>query len=98
MVAADAEAWGGLLDTVVWLDASDDVLLERINARAKDHRLKGDATREAYAVLERSRADYEAVLARMTAAGTGPTVVRFDTTARSPQEIAEDVLAMIPPP
>ena len=46
-------AWGSLLDVVVWLDASDAVLLERIDARDKEHRLKGAGITRGVAVLAR---------------------------------------------
>ena len=37
-----AQAWASLLDTVILLDAADEILLERISGRSKPHRLKAD--------------------------------------------------------
>jgi AAA domain len=84
--------WRPILDAVVWLDAPDDVLVERINARAKRHALKGAPAPAAIDVLTRARADYEALLARLEADEAGPLVLRFDTSHASADEVADRVL------
>lgn len=84
--------WRPVLDAVVWLDAPDHVLVERINARAKPHALKGEPATAAIDVLTRARADYEALLARLETDEGGPLVLRFDTSQGSADEVAERVL------
>jgi shikimate kinase len=89
------DAWAPLLDVVVWLDAPDRLLIERINSRAKWHRLKGRQDQTALGVLLESRAVYHSALSGLEARGRGPTILRFDTSRVSAQDIAEDVLTVL---
>lgn len=73
-----AVAWGLLLDTVVWLDAPDDVLIERIRERSRGHRVKGASADEARLFLARHRAAYDATLDLLNR--TGARVIRVDTS------------------
>ncbi len=86
--------WRSLLDVVILLDAPDAALLERIDARSKEHRLKGNARTAALEALAQDRAVQEAVLERFAG---GPQILRFDTSRRSAEEIADEVLAVIRP-
>ncbi len=87
--------WAPLLDLVVWLDAPDALLLERINSRDKWHRLKGGPEPTALEVLTESRAAYETVLRELETRRRGPAILRFDTSRRSADEIADEVLAAL---
>lgn len=82
--------WRARLDVVVWLDAPSEQLVQRIDARGKAHRFKGDA--RAAAAVAADRAVYERVLARVQG---GPAVLRFDTGERAAEEIADEVLRVI---
>ena len=86
---AKAERWRGLLDVVVWLDAPDEVLLERIDGRDKEHRLKGSERAAAQAELVRERAVHLQALERF------PNVLRFDTSEASPDAVADAVLEVL---
>ena len=86
--------WAALLDAVVWLDAPDDTLRERIETRSQRHHVKGAADEEQRRFLERYRAGYEEILAELARAG-GPERLRFDTSRASPDEIAERLLATL---
>ena len=83
--------WAVLLDMVVWLDAPNPVLETRINHRDQRHMVKGKPEQEAREFLERYRKSYEQTLAKLTANG-GPTLVQFDTSQTSIEQIAENVL------
>jgi shikimate kinase len=87
--------WAPLLDVVVWLDAPDAVLVERINSRDKWHRLKGGPEGRALEVLTESRAAYETVLRELEMRRHGPAILRFDTSRRSADAIAHEVLAAL---
>jgi shikimate kinase len=89
------QTWAPLLDVVVWLDAPDALLVERINSRDKRHRLKGSPERTALEVLAKSRAVYERALRELEVPRRGPVVLRFDTSLRSADEIADEVLAAL---
>lgn len=84
-----AEAWAGLLDGVVWLDAPDAVLLDRIDARERSHRIRNAETETARAFLARYREAYEEVLDLFSRMDT--PVLRIDTSARTPEELAATV-------
>jgi hypothetical protein len=89
-------AWRSLLDAVVWLEAPDGVLLERINSRAKPHRIKGGADGAALKTLAQNRAAYDFALSRLEAPGRSPAILRFDTSRQPAEEIVEAILAVIP--
>jgi hypothetical protein len=89
------EAWADLLDVVVWLDAPDHVLRERIDARSKDHRIKGGHDEAVFSFLAESRAVYASTVARARSATRPPVVLSFDTSRRSADAIVEDVLAAL---
>jgi cytidylate kinase len=84
-----------LLDAVVWLEAPDEVLLDRINAREKHHRMKGGVDSMAREALARSRATYELALRRLEASDRSPTILRFDTSRQATDEIVEAILGVI---
>jgi hypothetical protein len=85
------EQWAATLDMVVCLDAPDTVLIGRINDRSKSHAVKGRPQQDVLTFLARGRASMDEVLARLSAGG-GPTVLRFDTARRSPDQIADELL------
>lgn len=86
------ETWGSLLDAIVWLDAPDAVLVERIDTRNKWHRLKGERLETAIDVLAEARAAYEDMLSSLAARADGPAILRFDTSRASPDEVVDAVL------
>lgn len=86
-------AWGGLLDTVVLLDAPDDVLVDRIERRTRRHRVEDLALDEASAFLEGWRRGYEVVVDVLSR--TGVRVVRLDTSAAAPSTHARHTLDIL---
>lgn len=88
-----AQDWGRLLDTVVWLDAPDDVLLRRIDGRAQQHRIQHVDQAEGARFLARYREAYRTTLALV--ADAGARVVEVDTAARTPTELAADLRATL---
>ena len=50
--------WARRLDAVIWLDAPDEVLAERIRSRGKAHRVKDKSDAEIFAFLARYRESY----------------------------------------
>lgn len=85
------QQWAGALGLVIWLDAPDAALAERIDRRTKAHTLKGRPEREAAAYLAGMRASFAHVLAQLQAQG-GPRVLRFDTSQAGIDQIAAQVL------
>jgi hypothetical protein len=87
-----ATAWGRLLDTVVVLDAPTDELIARIEARPRDHRVRGADPRAAERFLNAYRVAFDQVLRVVSDEGT--SVVRVDTAA-SADVVADAVRARL---
>ena len=93
-LAGMAARWSDELDLIVWLDASDDVLVGRINDREQRHEAKGAATTAALELLRRHRDAYGRVLDEVERPG-GPPVRRVNTSTRSPAEVTDEVLGAL---
>lgn len=89
------DEWAHRLDAVVFLDAPDPVLLERIDGREKWHALKGRAGEPAREALTRTRAVYEHELARLESREHPPTIVRLDTSRATPGDVVDGIVALL---
>ena len=87
------DTWAPLLDMVVCLDAPDALLGERINTRRKWHALKGADSESAIEVLRASRRVYQDAVGELAARGAGPLILRFDTSKRPADDIADAILS-----
>ena len=85
------EKWSGILDTIVWLDAPDEVLFERIQTRRQDHVVKGKTAEEVYRFLARYRKVFEEIITRI-AVDYHLTILQLDTTNDSPERLARELL------
>jgi hypothetical protein len=84
---ASLDTWASLLDAVVWLDAPDVLLLERIDSRVKPHALKGSSTRHAHEVLAQARRLSESIISELSDRSDGFAVQHLDTSRHSAAEI-----------
>jgi hypothetical protein len=89
------DTWRSLLDAVVWLEAPDAVLLDRINERSKLHRLKGSDDEAAFEALKEARRAHQDAIARLDGRDGAPAILRFDTSRRSAEEIVDEVLEQL---
>lgn len=85
--------WASTLDIVVWLDASDEVLLGRVRSRERAHPMRDASATDGAAFLARYRAGYDAVMARLAVCGL--RLLRFDTERCTPDRIADLVLTAV---
>jgi shikimate kinase len=85
--------WANTLDMVIWLDASDATLVERIRSRVKSHRIKVESDPEAVEFLARRRIAYEQLLSALTAEARDLPVLRFDTEQEPLEQISDQVIA-----
>lgn len=67
--------WRGALDTIVWIDAPNGVLADRIRSRRKPHRAKHAPDAQLVGFLDGYRRAYGVVLAQLTAPGGTRLVV-----------------------
>jgi shikimate kinase len=86
--------WASTLDIVVWLDAPDPVLEQRINSRDQRHLVKGKSESEVGHFLARYRASYEQVLAKLRSDGR-PLMLRFDTSRTNIEQVADEILSTL---
>lgn len=88
------ERWAATLDCVIWLDAPDELLAQRIEARGTRHQVRGKAEHEVAQFLTRYRRAYEQCLAKLEARG-GPAILRLDSARYQPDQLAELTLATL---
>lgn len=93
---AELARWSNELDVVVWLDAPDRVLSERIRGRDKEHQVKNATEAEVTEFLDRYRSAYLGVLDSVRAAGH-VRVVKIETHEHTIDHIAELILAALEP-
>lgn len=91
---AELARWTNELDVVVWLDAPDHVLSERIRGRDKEHQVKDATEQEVTEFLGRYRSAYQGVLDRVHAAGR-VRVVKIETHEHTTDRIADMILAAL---
>ena len=90
------DQWAGLLDLVVWLDAPDLVLAQRIRTRPKSHRVKETSDAAVFEFLGRYRRAYEEIRARLTATGR-TRMIDVNTAELSAEQAMAVVLAALVP-
>jgi broad-specificity NMP kinase len=87
-----ASEWAGLLDTVVFLEAADAILLERIRGRSKPHRLKAGRCADASRSLAVLRDALERTVDRIRA-HSEVSLIRVDTGRDDLARVVNRVLA-----
>lgn len=83
-----------LLSGIVYLDARNDVLAERIHRRLKPHQVKHRSDREVNEFLDRYRAAYRAILGRFTT-DRRVQIVEIDTTTATIEQVAAEALTAL---
>lgn len=86
--------WGRILDVIIWLDAPDDVLADRIRSRRKAHRMKEAADAEIRAFLANYRCAYDWVIDQLAATGR-TRLFRFDTSDLTVERLADAATRVI---
>lgn len=87
------QEWRERLDVVVWLSAPGDVLLDRIRTRPKDHAVKNWPDAPALERIWRYRDALEETIEEI--ADDSTVRLAFDSGQRSPEDMAEEVLAIL---
>ncbi len=83
--------WAHTLHMVLWLDAPENILIERINSRTQIHAVKGKPAQEAAIFLSRYRAGYDITLEKLSEFGVIP-IHHFDTSRASVDQVVEEIL------
>jgi hypothetical protein len=91
---AALQRWAARLDVIIWLDAPDAVLAQRIRTRNGTHPCAGWADQPLYEFFARWRAGYQYVVSRL-AGPCGPKVMKFATDQESTDRIADRILTSL---
>lgn len=86
--------WAAILDVIIWVDARDEILLQRICDRQKWHGVKNLSEKEAREFLVRHRKAYWHVISMLTSDG-GPRVLSFSTDQEPSDWIEERILDVL---
>ena len=86
--------WASTLNMVIWLDAPDTILEQRINSRDQRHLVKGKSGTEVGHFLARYRTSYEDILAKLRAVGS-TRILQFDTSRITIEQVADEILSAI---
>jgi hypothetical protein len=86
--------WAGMLDLIVWLDAPDSVLIDRLRARRQPHPVKALPDEAVAHFLGAYRDAYARVIGALDAA-RGPRVLTIRSDEQSVDSIADRVSAEI---
>lgn len=82
------------LDAVIWLDAPDSILAQRIREREKDHRMKNKSDAEIENHLSLYRSSFERVVEELRRRNRdGLKVLRFSTDQLPVEQIADSIMA-----
>lgn len=84
--------WAETLEAIVVLEASDEVLLDRIRTRSKSHSLREAARDKARRRLAEERSLYEALIDELVGARPALPVLRYDTTVQSTSAIVASLV------
>ena len=87
------DRWRDTLYMVVWLDAANEVLHNRINTRQQEHIVKSQPAAVVYEFLDRYRSEYESILSVLGTKKSSFKVLRFDTGQQRPQDIMRQFLS-----
>lgn len=82
--------WAAEISLIVWVDATDEQLIKRINQRSQDHAMKGRPPGEGNRFVGHYREVFTRLLTRVEEL-EGTDVVRFDTTQHDTDELATRV-------
>jgi thymidylate kinase len=85
--------WSHTLNMIVWFDAEDEKLRERIRNRDKGHLIKNSSDVEMQAFLNQHRIIYQQAIPLWVRADGEPKIVTIDTSDRTIADISDRLLA-----
>src|SRR6266498_10926 len=86
--------WGDALQVIIWVDAPNAVLMDRIQARSRKHRVKQKSEEAVYQFLDRYRISYRQIIDKITA-NRDLLVLQFDTAQEKSDQIVDKILAAL---
>lgn len=86
--------WAHTIDLVIWLDASEEILIKRIRSREKWHPVKESPVQEMKDYLSRYQSAYEHIISELSASHD-LKILRFDTGCQASEDITSQILCTI---
>ncbi len=83
--------WSKTIDMVILLDASDELLVYRINSRGQDHYIKGESNQISQNWISEYRNLYNAILERLISYNQSMLIVRIDSGKHSTEDIINKI-------
>jgi deoxyadenosine/deoxycytidine kinase len=84
--------WASTLDMIVWLDAAETTLMERIRTREKGHVVKFESAPRVFEFLEQYRKAYNYTVSALEGKNSGIRILKFDTSRQQTKEIVDHLL------
>lgn len=81
--------WAATVDMIVWLDTTDDHLVNRIRNRTQEHVMKDESPEAVSEFLAQYRKMFEDVLSRLKVTSPGLRVLHYDTGQQQTDEIVK---------
>jgi deoxyadenosine/deoxycytidine kinase len=82
--------WACVLDVVIWLNAPDETLIERIQTRNKEHKLQNSSSQAAWSFLAKYRSSLASVISKLSAHNK-LRILNFDTHCQSFTNLKSEV-------
>lgn len=86
--------WAETLQIIIWVDAPNPVLMKRIDARNRQHRVKQQSEESVYLFLDRYRHAYRQIIDKIRM-NRNVLVLEFDTDAEQADQIVAKIIAAL---
>ena len=87
------QRWAQTLDLLVWLDADDATLMERIRSREQEHIVKNETGSKMTEFIDCYRRIFDTTVSALKTYNPGLKVLRFDTGKWTTNEIRDEILS-----
>lgn len=88
------DQWGETLQVIIWVDAPNAILMDRIDVRSRKHQVKQKSEESVYEFLDRYRNSYFQIIDKLRA-NRNVLVLEFDTDQEKADQIVEKILAAL---
>jgi len=87
--------WAATLDMIIWVDTSDEILIDRIRSREQSHIMKDENTPQVVEFLAGYRAAYDQTIAKLTGQTNHLKLIRLDTGRDTVDGIVQRILQQL---
>ena len=87
--------WSQTLNLVIWLDTSDETLIQRINARVSDHIIKGKTGQEVNEFITIFRSNFDYIMENMIKNDPKIRMIKINTGKISIDQVVDQVVSEV---